>query len=674
MTSPRLVRSLDALADWRRALDRRVDLLVGMLSEHDLLDVDAAQAATLLKQRLASDRLILAFVAEFSRGKSELINAIFFSDTGRRMLPASPGRTTMCPVEMAWNAQEPPTLSLLPIQSRQTGQPVSQLRDHPSFWRRLPLALGDPEQMIQCIAEVTRVIRVSVDEARALGFWSDEQPDDNPPLGADQRVEVPAWRHALINYPHPLLRRGLVVIDTPGLNAIGAEPELTLSLLPSAHATIFVLAADTGVTKSDLAVWRDHLGDSAIERFIALNKVDALADPLLSGNQVAQLVQTQCDSVANLLQVEPDRVFPLSARQALAARLNGDKAAEAHSGVLQLEHALTDRLLPGRAGLVSRMVEQGVEQLRQQAMRQLQDRRRQNAEQMAEMRSLRGKSLVKVNSLSARLEQEAADFENCLPRLAALRALQARHLRDSLEPLSTARVRAAVERMQQAVDASLFKLASGKAFAALTSDLRIGLDHLAASVVEVEQMLSGSFRQLNSDFGFALLTPPVPKLQRHYRELDLITHSYGRYFGLRSAWRLSEPGFMAQFLRMLQAKLVVLMEAATQEVNAWSRNASAQLDVQLRDRRRGFEQRREAFARVASASGELDRRINEVELQDERLRHWGERVDALAIEIRDAARHWPLEPPLERPPQLQLVRGDAGTALPASPVGLISGA
>jgi hypothetical protein len=39
---------------------------------------------------------------------------------------------------------------------------------------------------------------------------------------------VPAWRHAVINYPHPLLKRGLVVIDTPGLNAIGAEPELTL--------------------------------------------------------------------------------------------------------------------------------------------------------------------------------------------------------------------------------------------------------------------------------------------------------------------------------------------------------------------------------------------------------------------------------------------------------------
>ena len=72
-------------------------------------------------------------------------------------------------------------------------------------------------------------------------------------------VEVPKWRHALINIAHPLLKQGLVILDTPGLNAIGAEPELTVSLMPQAHAVVFILGADTGVTKSDLSIWREHL-------------------------------------------------------------------------------------------------------------------------------------------------------------------------------------------------------------------------------------------------------------------------------------------------------------------------------------------------------------------------------------------------------------------------------
>jgi hypothetical protein len=55
-----------------------------------LADEPTALAAA-LRERLASDKLVLAFVAEFSRGKSELINAIFFADAGRRILPATPG-------------------------------------------------------------------------------------------------------------------------------------------------------------------------------------------------------------------------------------------------------------------------------------------------------------------------------------------------------------------------------------------------------------------------------------------------------------------------------------------------------------------------------------------------------------------------------------------------------
>ena len=85
--------------------------------------------------------------------------------------------------------------------------------------------------------------------------------------GGEGAVDIPCWRHAVINFPHPLLQQGLVILDTPGLNAIGTEPELTLNLLPNAHAVLFILAADAGVTKTDLDVWNQHLaGDDPATR------------------------------------------------------------------------------------------------------------------------------------------------------------------------------------------------------------------------------------------------------------------------------------------------------------------------------------------------------------------------------------------------------------------------
>jgi hypothetical protein len=40
-----------------------------------------------LIESLRNDRMTLAFLAEFSRGKTELINAMFFSDFKQRLLP-----------------------------------------------------------------------------------------------------------------------------------------------------------------------------------------------------------------------------------------------------------------------------------------------------------------------------------------------------------------------------------------------------------------------------------------------------------------------------------------------------------------------------------------------------------------------------------------------------------
>src|SRR5207249_6659353 len=108
--------------------------------------------------------------------------------------------------------------------------------------------------------------------------------------GGEGAVDIPCWRHAVINFPHPLLQQGLVILDTPGLNAIGTEPELTLNLLPNAHAVLFILSADAGVTKTDLEVWQNHLvgvdPSTKAGRLVVLNKIDGLWDDLKTATEI----------------------------------------------------------------------------------------------------------------------------------------------------------------------------------------------------------------------------------------------------------------------------------------------------------------------------------------------------------------------------------------------------
>ncbi len=633
-----VVTGLESLSHWREALERKLAALGRVMREQELdTDADIARLAK-LRERLSSERIIVAFVAEFSRGKSELINAIFFADAGRRILPATPGRTTMCPVELHHDEGSAPMLSLLPIETRLQGLALVELRQRQHLWQQVPLDANNPEALARALQEVTRTQPVTVEKATALGLWSEEDELERPPRAQDGAVEVPAWRHAVINYPHPLLRRGLVVIDTPGLNAIGAEPELTLGLLPSAHATVFLLAADTGVTKSDLSVWREHLSGSSLERFVVLNKIDTLSDPMATAGEVQAQIESQREVTARTLDMPLSRIYPLSARDALAARVAGDNAELERSRLPVLEHALATELMPRQREILAAAVREVVDTLRRSAQRQLGERRRLGAEQLLELRGLRGKSGGKLRLMQQRLLQEATDFEQCTVRLGALRAVQTRQLAAALALLSSDALRIEVTAMQSAFSGRPLMLGAAKAFATMCARLRAAIGRAAAQADEMRQMLDASAQRLNADFAFAFNVSRPPSLERFVEELARTERAYSQYLSVTQAWRLSAPTFREQFRRLLLSKLRVVFENAAADIELWSKSVLGPMDQQLRERRQAFQRRREALERVEGASDELESRISEVETGEQRFVAQWHHVEALVADTLDVAR------------------------------------
>ena len=123
-----LANQFAAYTAWRSRLSSHVGEFQGWLNKNELSDGQTDLRLTQLLERLREDRLNVAFVAEFSRGKSELINAIFFADYGNRMLPSSAGRTTMCPTELLFDASKQPCIELLPIQTRATNSGVTEYK------------------------------------------------------------------------------------------------------------------------------------------------------------------------------------------------------------------------------------------------------------------------------------------------------------------------------------------------------------------------------------------------------------------------------------------------------------------------------------------------------------------------------------------------------------------
>ena len=607
---------------WRREFALRLKLLAEWMRSHDLLNAAVEERLRRLEAQVRSDKVMVAFVAEFSRGKSELINAIFFAGYGRRIMPASAGRTTMCPTELGYDADIPPCLRLLPIETRLQTQALMEWRAVPEKWTRVDLDVNDPKQLAQALEKVAEVRHVTKDDARALGFWHDENIDDNPLVGADGLIEVPKWRHALINIAHPLLKQGLVILDTPGLNAIGAEPELTVSLIPQAHAVVFILAADTGVTKSDLAIWREHLiteDDENISRLVGLNKIDTLWDALSSPQQVQAQIERQRTSSANILGLVVEQVIPVSAQKGLVAKVTRDDALLQASCLPNLELALAEGIMGKRQRILRTAVAGGIAELRVEAGRSIHVRRRDLAEQMDELRGLKGKNASVIKHMRTRIEHEQTEFDTSGAKIHAVRSVHLKLLREVFNLLGTPTLKTELVELTYTLKQPGIKFGVKKAYGQTFSRLRESLRKAESTSGEIHNMLMASFNQLNAEFGFSLQAPKAPELTRYQTDLDQIERSHLQYLGVTNIIKLSQPDFSERLVRALSTRLRVVYESALGEVELWNKSAAAQLDAQLRERRRTFGRRIEAIERIQNAASGLDERIGEIDVQETEL-------------------------------------------------------
>jgi hypothetical protein len=610
-----LAGSFEQYGAWRDALAQAIAQLRRWLQENRLLDAEAGRRIGVVLDRLAEDKLVVAVVAEFSRGKSELINAIFFADYGRRILPTSAGRTTMCPTELMYDESLPPCIRALPIETRARAGSTSEFRKSDDEWRIFPVNAASADGMLEAFGLVAETIRVPPEAAKEYGLFDPDDPDQEDGVDADGMVEISRWRHAVINFPHPLLKQGLVILDTPGLNAIGAEPELTLSLVPSAHAVLFLLAADTGVTKSDLDMWRHVVRDSgATENHIAvLNKIDGLWDGLKSAVEVDAEVQRQVALVSQRLELAKERIFAVSAQKGLVAKLTRDERLLAASRLPVLENALIDRLVPAKQSIVRSQTVSLMERIGEEVRQTLAARERGLIEQLYEMRGLQGKNQGSIERMLLRAQSESAEFEKVARKVVATRFVLNKIASQALAHLKRETLRALAttthERMSRSWLPTGFPAILGEYFDGVRGCLR----QAEARIAEMEKMIVGVQSNFAQELGWSLAPPMAFSINSYLAELDrmqdVVKGQFGTFVALtRGKWPLIE-----RFLETVVTRTRDLLVAAERDVEAWIGSLLPPIEAQVREQRAQLIRRAESVQKIRDAQESLDGRIGELE-------------------------------------------------------------
>jgi hypothetical protein len=603
-------------SQWRDQVARTLTKFQHWLIEQELGNTYAEVRLAQLLERLKEDRLHVAFVAEFSRGKSELINSIFFADYGNRVLPSSVGRTTMCPTELLYNAKKMPCIDLLPIQTRRDGASLGEYRHIPNAWQSTALDITSAEVMKTALSQVCEVMRVSPDEAASLGFALGSDRDDIFHIGEDGLVEIPRWRHAIINYPHPMLKQGLVILDTPGLNAIGAEPELTLSLLPRAHAVLFILAADTGVTRSDLSVWQKHIDRSNGKRgrLVVLNKIDGLWDALKSEAEIEAEIAKQVRSCADTLNLEAQQVFPVSAQKGLAAKINGDMNLLERSRLPKLEKALSCELIPAKQDIVRDDVEGEFNNIHAQTKDMLASRVDNIAEQLSELANLRGKNKGMIHFMMDKARLEKQEFEAGLQRYHAARSVFSRHTNQLFAHLGLSALQTLIRATRETMLKAAFSRGLSKAMQSFFASARGQLKKSSLEAEDIYSMTQAVYKQLVTEFGVRLPPPATFSLLRYERELSRLETWCATHLDTALSLLTKEKRNLThKFFAEISLQVYRAFEHANYDAEAWLRTIMTPVETQVRERQSHLKQRLENIRRVLQASDALEERISELE-------------------------------------------------------------
>jgi hypothetical protein len=593
-----------------------------------------------LLETLKADKLVVAMVAEFSRGKSELINAIFFSEYRQRLLPSDAGRTTMCPTEILCDEKQAPCLMLLPISTRRTPTTIAEYKRMPAHWTVLPLDTSSPKSMAETLQELVKTQVVSAAEAQALGLNRESTDGPGSATGADDKVQIPVWRHAVVNFPHPLLKHGLVILDTPGLNSLGTEPELTLSLLPSAQAVLFVLAADAGVTRSDMQVWNNHVhaatSGTSIGRFAVLNKIDTLWDDLREEGHIKATIQRQVDETAQALSIPKAQIFPVSAQKGLVAKVRGDHALLARSGLPALELKLSTDLIAAKQQILRNKITRDMGSIIETTKALVEARLSAVDGQMVELKALSGKSQDAIQGMIQRMREEKAAYDRTLATFQTTRAVLNEQIKVLVDFLSIEAFDTLAGRSRQEMNDSWTTRGLKIGMKTLFDGVVAAMDKAAKQTQQIQGLVQAIYNKFHNEHKLARLKPVPFSLEDYHAQLARLYEEAANY--------RDSPAMMMTEQHFVIKKFFITLVSRTREVftdcnaaaRAWSNAVMAPVLAQVREHKIMMDHRLENLKKIHENLNSLGARIADLEAAHHNLASQARVMEAILNKIKSS--------------------------------------
>jgi GTPase SAR1 family protein len=450
-----------------------------------------------------------------------------------------------------------------------------------------------------------------------LGLYDPESKDEGSPQPENGMIEVPVWRHAIINFPHPLLKQGLVILDTPGLNALGSEPELTLSMLPGAHAILFLLAADTGVTKTDMDVWQNHVrsvinakGKNCI---VVLNKIDSLWDDLYDEEKILKTIKSQVEETAHILKVDPSSIFPVSAQKGLLGKVKNDSALLNRSGLPLLEARLADSLVPAKHEIIRNRIIYEISGRVESSRAVLNSKLATINKQLSELKRLGVKNLDAIQKMVSRMRKEKEKYDKELKGFKMTHTALSQQAKTLLGYLSMGSLDEVIRKTRNDMKESWTTRGLKSGMTTFFSGSLARMELVSKKADEIKNVVDGIYTKLHTEYGLAKIMPAKLSLLHYLMEFKKLEQK-AEAFRKSPATLMTEQHFIIKkFFITLVSQARHIFQECNNSSKSWFQAIVNPVFVQIREHKALIDRNLDALKKIHENMDHLGDRIAELE-------------------------------------------------------------
>jgi hypothetical protein len=379
---------------------------------------------------------------------------------------------------------------------------------------------------------------------------------------------------------------------------------------------MFLLALDTGVTKSDLQVWQQYIRDHVSRRIAVLNKVDLAWDDLKEQSEIDASIERQLQETAKTLDLQRDHVIALSAQKALIARIRGDAEMLKKSGIETFERMIADEIIPSKQQILRAAVAREVGGMVESSLQSVVSQLEGTISELKDMSKLGVKNRDLAKKLLAKFEHDKAQYGRHMESFKASCDTVIKQGRVLLGTMGDDRLDDIVAKNSQILENSWTTAGLMRSMQGLFETFSRQAEKILAFSAETRGFVENVYTQFHQQYGFKKISPPDLNLERHILRMHSLQQRTESFCKNPVNVVGREKRFVIRrFHRELVSQGMRLFRDVRNELDGWLKGALTPLSLLLQEHQRLLSHRVESLRKIGGDVNSLHERVRYLEKQ-----------------------------------------------------------